>query len=572
MIVSPYARVGIIRVSGLAKTHSNNEGVFPTFPLVNLPSGWASATIDDIVGSDGVFTDGDWVESKDQDSNGDVRLIQLADVGDGSYRNRSSRFLTGDTAKALSCTFLSPNDVLIARMPEPLGRSCIFPGDAKSCVTAVDICIVRTGHCGPDHRWLMHFVNSPSFRSGVARLESGTTRKRISRKNLARLLLPVPSFPEQHEIVKRIEELFTRLDAGVEALKKIQKQLKRYRQTVMDATVRGKMTEGWRATHDGIAARETLQCALKQRREWWEASTLDRYKVSGKRPPKHWRSRYKEPVAPDHENLTGVPDRWAWATVDQLCALEPNALTDGPFGSNLKTAHYTVSGPRVIRLQNIGDGAFVDEEAHISQEHFDSLQKHRVFAGDIVVASLGDSPPRACIVPESVGPAIVKADCLRFRPNPGLIDVRYALCALNAYSTRLRTKKAVHGIGRPRLNLTNLRAVALPLPPLAEQQQIVEEVERHFSVADAIERSIEQTLKQAGRLRQSILKRAFAGKLTEQWRHEHPELISGENSAEKLLERIKAEKAQLEAAQKTKRKTRRSQKSRRKPKGERSTN
>src|SRR5690242_5616822 len=91
---------------------------------------------------DGVFIDGDWVETKDQDPNGDVRLIQLADVGDGVFRNRSSRFLTMAKAKELRCTFLEPGDILIARMPEPLGRACIFPGVDQPAVTAVDVCIL----------------------------------------------------------------------------------------------------------------------------------------------------------------------------------------------------------------------------------------------------------------------------------------------------------------------------------------------------------------------------------------------------------------------------------------------
>src|ERR1035441_2972954 len=103
-----------------------------------LPSGWEWKTIPDLVSDDGVFIDGDWVESKDQDPNGDVRLIQLADVGDGAYRDKSDRFMTKAKAEELRCTFLSQGDVLIARMPDPLGRACIFPGDTKPSVTVVD--------------------------------------------------------------------------------------------------------------------------------------------------------------------------------------------------------------------------------------------------------------------------------------------------------------------------------------------------------------------------------------------------------------------------------------------------
>jgi type I restriction enzyme S subunit len=169
-----------------------------------LPEGWSLATITELVGDEGVFVDGDWVESKDQDPNGDVRLIQLADVGDGEYRNRSARFLTSTKASALRCTFLETGDVLVARMPDPLGRACIFPGDRLRAVTVVDVAIVRSGDNRFNHRWLMHFVNAPAFRRAVASLQSGSTRKRISRKNLGRIVLPVPPLPKQEKIAAEI--------------------------------------------------------------------------------------------------------------------------------------------------------------------------------------------------------------------------------------------------------------------------------------------------------------------------------------------------------------------------------
>jgi type I restriction enzyme, S subunit len=157
----------------------------PNNDKMDLPAGWALARIEDLMGTDGIFVDGDWVESKDQDPFGDVRLIQLADIGDGEYRNRSARFLTHTRAEELNCTFLISGDVLIARMPDPLGRACIFPGDEKPSVTVVDVCIVRTGTDGADHRWLAHFINAPAFRARIYELQSGSTRKRISRRNLA---------------------------------------------------------------------------------------------------------------------------------------------------------------------------------------------------------------------------------------------------------------------------------------------------------------------------------------------------------------------------------------------------
>jgi type I restriction enzyme, S subunit len=216
-----------------------------------LPEGWAWATIPDLTGKAGVFIDGDWVESKDQDPDGDVRLIQLADVGDGFYRDKSNRFMTKAKADALGCTFLKDGDILIARMPDPLGRACLFPGDAKPSVTVVDVAIVRSGNGEFDHRWLACFVNAHPFRSAISGLQAGSTRKRISRGNLATIPLPVPPLPEQRRIVAEIEKQFTRLDAGVAALRRVQANVKHYRAAVLKAACEGRLVSAeaeWEAT------------------------------------------------------------------------------------------------------------------------------------------------------------------------------------------------------------------------------------------------------------------------------------------------------------------------------------
>ena len=121
--------------------------------MSSLPISWAMASLPELISPGGIFVDGDWIESKDQDPDGDVRLIQLADVGDGRYVNKSNRFLTHAKAVELGCTFLKRGDVLIARMPDPLGRACIFPGDRRLAVTVVDVCVVRGRQEHFDHAW-----------------------------------------------------------------------------------------------------------------------------------------------------------------------------------------------------------------------------------------------------------------------------------------------------------------------------------------------------------------------------------------------------------------------------------
>ena len=424
------------------------------------PPGWAEATIPEVIGARGLFSDGDWVESKDQDPNGDVRLIQLADIGDGAFRDRSSRFLTSEAAARLRCTFLERGDVLVARMPDPLGRACLFPGVGQASVTAVDVCIVRPGEGSVDPRWLMWFINSSSFRSDVLALQAGTTRKRISRKNLATIALPVPPLNEQRRIVAAIEEHLSRLDA----------------------------------------AQASLETAIARARNFRDAVLEDAF---GNHAPRR--------------------------TVGEVAA-----LADGPFGSNLKTSHYFAAGPRVVRLQNIGDGFFRDEKAHISQEHFDQLSKHAVVPGDVIVASLGDEAPRACLVPEWLGDAIVKADCIRARPETG-VGGAYLMWALNSRPVKAQAATRIKGIGRPRLGLGGIRDLEIPVPPLEEQRRIVAEIEERLGAIDALRAAIERAQRRGAALRRSVLERAFRGELVPQDPSDEPASV--------LLDRIRAERA-----------------------------
>jgi type I restriction enzyme S subunit len=82
-----------------------------------LPVGWASAILSDLIAPDGEFSDGDWVESKDQDPNGNIRLLQLADIGDAKFLDKSARFVNEVKFAELRCTEVLENDVLIARLP-----------------------------------------------------------------------------------------------------------------------------------------------------------------------------------------------------------------------------------------------------------------------------------------------------------------------------------------------------------------------------------------------------------------------------------------------------------------------
>lgn len=163
-------------------------------------------TLSKLIGDTGIFIDGDWVESKDQDLSGDVRLIQLADIGDGYFIDKSSRFLTSEKARELKCTFLQQGDLLIARMPDPLGRACIFPELNMPCVTVVDVCIIRPDEKIANINWLKYLINSNDFRNKIIKYIKGTTRQRISRGNLEKISFLLPSLTDQFHIANQLNK------------------------------------------------------------------------------------------------------------------------------------------------------------------------------------------------------------------------------------------------------------------------------------------------------------------------------------------------------------------------------
>ena len=185
-------------------------------------------------------------------------------------------------------------------------------------------------------------------------------------------------------------------------------------------------------------------------------------------------------------------------------------FSDGPFGSNLKSSHYVENGVRVVRLQNIGVGTFVDEDkAYISEDHFRSLIKHQCLPGDVIVGTLGNPNLRACILPYSIPEALNKADCPQIRPNKALATSEYLCWLLNMPSTLQMAAGLVAGQTRSRISMGRLADLTVPAPPIEIQQTFVSsvaEVDRLESMQTHSHRRIDDLL-------QSLLHRAFQGGL-----------------------------------------------------------
>jgi len=285
-------------------------------------------------------------------------------------------------------------------MPDPLGRACIFPGDKLKSVTVVDVCVVRPEDEAISKGWLMYFINSPAFRVAVSSLQTGTTRRRISRKNLDRISFPVPPSNEQKRIVAEIEKQFSRLDETVENLKRVKANLKRYKASVLKSAVEGKLTEEWReANPDVEPASELLERVLAERRKKWEEAELAKMKAKGKAPKDDvWKKRYKKPSKPDLDDLPILPKEWKWVTWDTILAFGKGAFKRGPFGSSLRKSIFVDSGYKVYEQYCPINDDCSFARYFITDDKYNELRAFAVQEKDFLIScsgSLGAKVPTA---------------------------------------------------------------------------------------------------------------------------------------------------------------------------------
>lgn len=497
-----------------------------------LPSGWVSAAIDQLIGQAGVFVDGDWVESKDQDPGGDVRLIQLADVGDGEFRNRSARYLTTAKAHELGCTFLKKGDLLIARMPDPLGRCCIFPLDHNAAsVTVVDVCIVRLGSSPIDSKYLMYAINSADIRNKISDLQSGSTRKRISRGNLATIKLPVAPLNEQRCIVAKIEELCSELDKGVESLTAAREQLKPYRYTLLKEAFSGVSTKRWRERTNCIAAsKEQLVSEIETSRKRSYSTTATN---QGARTTKAPAPLMLDAPVPENYDLPNLPVGWHWVPLQWLLSVTKKPMTTGPFGTMLKKHEHRSNGVPVFGIENIGRAALLPgNKIFIDAEKAEQLSAFEVEPGDILISRSG-TVGEICMVPDGIGKALISTNLMRLSVNADVILPEFfVLMFQGGGGVKEQVKALCKGSSREFLNQGILQSMAYPLCSIEEQRIVVSEIHSNLSKTDALESEIDAALSRAEALRQSILKRAFSGQLVA------PDLAA--EPASDLLERIRA--------------------------------
>lgn len=393
--------------------------------------------------------------------------------------------------------------------------------------------------------YLVNCLNSPICVQQAHKTARGVAQKTVALGDLSKFIIPIAPLPEQHRIVAKIEELFTQLDAGVELLKKVKAKLKRYRQAVLKAAVEGNLTKEWREANQGELepASVLLERILKQRREKWEAEQLAKMKAQGKTPKDDsWKLKYKEAIAPDTSDLCELPDGWCWVRLDTIAALKGGITKDSKRKfDNFRKIPY-------LRVANVQRGYLDLSEIKEIEATERIISELLLQKNDILFNEGGDRDKlgRGWIWQEEISECIHQNHVFRGRLYYSDISAKFVSWCSNSYGAIYFMKEGKQTTNLASINLSKLSAFPIPLPPQEEQVQIQCEVERSFSVIDQLEKTINASLKRAEKLRQTILKQAFEGKLVPQDPNDEP--------AEKLLERIKAEKAK-QVTTKTKKKT-----------------
>lgn len=487
------------------------------FDLSNIPEVWGIASLDGIVKNErnaikrGPF--GSAIKKSFFVPTG-YKVYEQKNVIHNNFK-RGSYYISEEKFNELESFKLKAGDILMS-CSGTVGRLAIVPSDFEEGIINQALLKITLNN----NIIYTHFFFY-LFGFNISRILQKNTRGSAmlnisSVRDLKNIQFPIPPLPEQHRIVAKIEELFTRLDAGVEVLKQGQAQLKRYRQAELKAAVEGRLTAEWRQQHkDELGPAEKLLEHIQEERKT----------KLGK--------KYKKPVPVDTSDLPELPDGWLWLRAEVIC----EKIQDGShFSPKVQYSDKTDRKYLYVTAKNIRETGvnfsnitYVDEEFHRTIYNRCNVEKN-----DVLLIKDGVKTGIATVNQLDQEFSLLSSVAL-LKPYKKYLNPWYLKNYLNSPIGFKMVTGKMTGTAIKRIILQRIKETPIAVPPINEQAKIVEEVEKHISIIDGSETMIEFELKRARSLRQSILKRAFEGKLVPQDPEDPPASV--------LLEKIKEEKA-----------------------------
>lgn len=523
-------------MSRKSKRESNGE-ILDTTALPSLPDGWCWTPLGSLL------TKSQNGFGKRRQSKGQPAIVlRLADIQDGRVSLTDTRQVNA-TEKDLAQYALQEDDVIAIRVngsPNLVGRLIRFTGADEPILFCdhfiqLRFTITELAHyirLIGDTLLVRHFVDENKV--------SSAGQNTISQSTLERLQVPLAPLNEQRRIVEKIEELFSDLDAGVAALRRAKANLKRYRASVLKAAVDGSLTAEWRRQHPAVEpAQKLLARILKERRRRWEESQLAKFAAADREPPKNWKLKYVEPAPPDTTNLPTLPEGWCWARLDQLLVYLRNGYFQSPSRAETGTPILRINAVRPLSV-DLTEVRFLDDIKGTVDGYF-------VENGDLLFTRYNGSVDllgvagmvRGCTENVLHPDKLIRVQLAIADPFPSFVEI----AANIGVSRKHMVARARTTAGQTGISGTDVREMPISLPPLDEQAKIVTDVAEKLSQIEAANKAIDHSLQRAARLRQSILKQAFEGKLVAQDPADEPASVllgrrqsaSGNNSQRKPI-------------------------------------
>ncbi len=357
----------------------------------------------------------------------------------------------------------------------------------------------------------------------------------LSKNHILDHLISVPGISTQRRVASKIDELYSRVDEGERALERVQKLVERYRQSILKAAVTGELTREWRGQRKGKleSGKALLQRILKARRETWQEAELEKMRAKGIKPEHaNWKAKYREPTSPDIAALPELPDGWVWASVGQLCFIDTGAT---PRRGEPK--YYEGGTIPWITSAAVNEATITRRAEMITQRALDETNAKIFPSGTLIVAMYGEGRTRGKISELRIDAATNQACAALLCAHLDDEVKTYLRTFFEKNYVALRSEAA--GGVQPNLNLSILKGIALPMPPIEEMAMINRQVAERASHIAAMISDFGAWNKLSAALRQSVLREAFRGGLCHQDPADQPAAI--------LLERIGAERSQSSA-------------------------